>query len=200
MTRHETLRWVRALTLACVMLAGGLSGHVAAGGVAPPAALLGPILLVLMLAVSPFLDAPASSARVVALVLGVQVTLHVVLDVVARPADPHGSMPMPLVPAHHHTGPHLVMVAAHVAAALLVALWLAAGERAAWTLVGVVGLALADAWGAIRYVFSAAPAVTASLRPGSTIGGTSPRHVAPSVWEGRGGLTRRGPPYACATA
>jgi len=206
-TRHDALRWVRALTLATVMLATGASGHVATGGVAPPVALLGPILVVLTLAVSPFLDAPASSLRVVALVLAAQEGLHVLLELTgSTPATAPAPMAMPGSPGHPMSqamsdpSTHLGMLAAHVAAALVVALWLAAGERAVWTLLAVVAMAVAEAWQAIRSVGSAVPTVVAPARRRSGVTRARPVVVRRSVWEGRGRLARRGPPCACAAA
>lgn len=212
MARHGGVRWARALTLASVMLSAGLSGHVAAGGVAPPAALVGPMLVILTLASAPFLDVSPSTPRVVALVLGAQVILHVVLDLVgstkavapgaghpgmahAMPAGLPGGAPGLL---DSLWGAHLGMVATHAGAALVVALWLAAGERAAWTLVDVAALAAVRAWHVARDARCAATVVLA-------LTGRWPRSVrstrAPvlrSVWAGRGGLSRRGPPRLCA--
>jgi hypothetical protein len=203
--RHDGLRWVRALTLACVMLAAGVSGHAAGGGGAPPLALLGPLLLILTLAASPFLDAPASSTRVVALVLAAQAALHVVLQVVGSAPATGAPMTMPASPGHPMTPvmpahpTHLGMLAAHVGAALVVALWLAAGERAAWTVLGVVGLALAETWSAVRDAVTPRPVVVlAGPRP--TAYPWAERPLRFSVWHGAGGLSRRGPPSSCAAA
>jgi len=204
--RHDALRWLRALTLACVMLAAGVSGHAAGGGAAPPVALLGPLLLVLTLAASPFLDAPASSVRVAALVLTAQAGLHLLLEVVgSTPATSAVPMTMPATPGHPMTqvmpahSTHVGMLAAHVGAALVVALWLAAGERAAWTVLGVVGLALAQTWSAVRDVVSPRPVLlVAGPRPTAYAWGERP--VLHSVWHGAGGLSRRGPPSSCAAA
>jgi hypothetical protein len=204
--RRDALRWVRALTLACVMLAAGVSGHAAGGGAAPPVALLGPLLLVLTLTASPFLDAPASSTRVVALVLAGQAGLHVLLQVVgSAPATGSAPMTMAASPGHPMThvmpapSTHLGMLAAHVGAALVVALWLAAGERAAWALYGVVGLALAETWSAVRHAVAPPPVVVlAGPRPTTYAWGGRP--VLRSVWHGAGGLSRRGPPSGCCAA
>ena len=74
MAGHVALRWARALTLASVMLCAGYSGHLAAGGAAPPGALLGPMLVVLTVAIAPFLEKPASAWRV-AVLMGARVEL-----------------------------------------------------------------------------------------------------------------------------
>jgi hypothetical protein len=200
MARHEAWRWARALTLASVMLACGLTGHVAGGGGAAPAGLLGPMALVLTLAVAPFLEAPASSFRVVVLVLAAQAAIHIILGLVSPTSAMPASMVMPAAPVHQQAGAHVGMLVAHAAAALATALWLAAGERAAWTLLGVVALAVADAWLAIRHVVAQAPAVVAPVRRLVGVVRTDPSRLRRSVWEGRGSLARRGPPYACAIA
>ena len=163
MAGHVALRWARALTLASVMLCAGYSGHLAAGGAAPPGALLGPMLVVLTVAIAPFLETPASAWRVVVLMLAGQGLLHVALELVGSAAPMHGApvthtatgpgmaAMVPGVSSSSSstlsllclTGTHLTMLLAHFGAALVVALWLAAGERAAWTLVGVTALAVA---------------------------------------------------------
>lgn len=211
---RAALRWLRALTLASVMLGAAYSGHLAGGGTAPPSGLLGPVLVVLTLAVAPFLDAPATAWRVVVLVLTGQALLHGALELVGSAA------PM----AHSPTGPgmaymvprgssassatswvtlltvdHVDMLAAHVGAALLVALWLAAGERAAWTLVGVTALTVAETWSAL----CDACVVTASVvrtRPPAPFALVDRPQVLPSVWEGCCAVSRRGPPRVCAAA
>ena len=217
MARHAGLRWLRALTLASVMLASGLSGHAAGGGAAPPGALVGPMLVVLTLAVSPFLDAPASSRRVVALVLAGQVGLHLLVDLVGRTpstvaapmamnASPGHAMPTAMTgdlttaPAAAMGTPHVTMLLAHVGAALVVALWLAAGERAAWTLVGVVTLTVAEAWRAVRDAGSVPPAFVLMVRSSPAVTSAAQCLVLPSVWDGSRGLARRGPPVVCSAA
>src|SRR3954469_17377757 len=169
------LRWVRALLLASVMLAAGCSGHAVGGGGAAPGALLGPMLVVTTIAVAPFLDAPASTLRVVALVLAAQGVLHVALDVVSGGTSPamashaagmaamtaDGSM----TSAHAVSSAHVGMLLAHVAAAIVVTAWLAAGERAVWTLVGVSLLLVTTTWRAVRASCWLTPVVVAGPRP-----------------------------------
>jgi hypothetical protein len=209
---HGGVRWARALTLASVMLSAGLSGHVAAGGVAPPTALVGPMLVILTLAVAPFLDAVPSTPTVVALVVGAQVALHVVLDLVgsttvAAPGAGHPGMGHAMseglaggAPGLMHTfgGAHLGMVAAHAGASLVVALWLAAGERAAWTLVDVGALVAVRAWHVVREARGTASVVLALTGRWSRAVWATRAPVLRSVWAGRGGLSRRGPPRPCA--
>lgn len=203
MERRAELRWVRALALASVMLAAGLSGHAAGGGSATPTALIGPLLVVVSLAVAPFLGAPASALRVLVLVLAGQAGLHVALALIgssptaeAEPMTMNAGHTMPhavqIVPAH------LNMLAAHAAAALVVALWLAAGERVTWSLVAVVSLSLAEAWQLIRHVVTPRLAVV-PVRRAPALAWSCPGRVSSSVWDGHGGLARRGPPHACAS-
>ncbi len=209
MAGRGALRWVRALLLASVMLAAGCSGHVAAGGVAPPVALLGPMLVVATMAAAPFLEAPASASRVVVLMLAGQGILHGSLDLLGgastgerapttmtMPPSAGGSMQASSL--EFVSGAHLGMLIAHVGAALVVVLWLAAGERALWRLVEVSALIVATTWGALRaactvtpYLLVAVPTLTAPAR-------VDLRPVRRSVWDGRSGPSRRGPPCGCA--
>ena len=218
MAGHVALRWARALTLASVMLCAGYSGHLAAGGAAPPGALLGPMLVVLTVAIAPFLEKPASAWRVVVLMLAGQGLLHVALEVVGSAAPMHGA-PMThtatgpgmaaMVPGVSSsssstlsllclTGTHLTMLLAHFGAALVVALWLAAGERAAWTLVGVTALAVARTWSAICGACVVTAAVVVGTRPPALFAWVDQRPVPESVWDGCRALSQRGPPRVCA--
>ena len=123
---HVATRWVRALMLALVVVAASAGGHAAAAGATPPSTVLLPLLLVTAVVVSPFLDAPPSPVRVTLLVLAGQLFMHVALVLTSG--------------AHHHAaGPllgyaapgHLVMLAAHLCAAVAIGLWLTAGVQRA---------------------------------------------------------------------
>jgi hypothetical protein len=92
------------------------------------------------------------------------------------------------------TGTHLNMLLAHFGAALVVALWLAAGERAAWALVGVTTLAVARTWSAICDACAAPAAVVAWMRPRDPFAPVDQRPVLHSVWDGCRALSQRGPP------
>ncbi len=220
MAGQVALRWARALTLASVMLCAGYSGHLTAGGVAPPPALLGPMLVVLTVAVAPFLDRPASATRVVVLMLAGQGCLHVALDLVGGaasasaapmhtaagpgmagmagmvPGDPRSSSS--ILSTLCLTGTHLTMLLAHVGAALVVALWLAAGERAAWTLVAVTTLAVARTWSALCGACVVPAVLVTWTRPRVLLSGVDQRRVMVSVWDGCRALSQRGPPRLCA--
>ena len=90
------------------------------------------------------------------------------------------------------TEDHLALLLAHVAAALAVGSWLAAGERAAWRLVSLAALPVVDAWITLRELAtSAAVALVAATRPGCRPGASERDQV---VVLGRPGGLRRGPP------
>ena len=217
MEGNTVLRWVRALALASVLLGSAVAGHVAAGGFAPTATVLLPLFVLVAAALVPLLKAPASTRRVTALLVVGQGVLHVLLQVlggsaavevaghsIAAPgtvaADPlsthlaHGVASTPtdssLVLV---TGDHLAMLLAHVAAALVVGLWLAAGERAAWRLVSVAALPVVDAWITLRELSTTAAVglIAPRLAVLPSWGPESATRL--SSWAGRG-VSRRGPP------
>jgi hypothetical protein len=212
---NEVLRWVRALTLASVMLAGGLTGHLAAGGVAPASSVLLPVFVLLTAAIAPLLGAPASTPRVVALLTAGQGLLHVVLQVLGGTAmeiTGHSMLkaagPDDAVTAHllahgaaTTTGgwmallgsPHLSMLLAHAAAASVAGVWLAAGERAAWTVVAVAALPVVDAWIRLRELARAGAVAWAVPRQPALPRWSHQVSARPSTWAGRG-VSRRGPP------
>jgi hypothetical protein len=204
MEGNTVLRWVRALTLAWVLLGSGVAGHVAAGGFAPTASVLLPLFVLIAAAMVPLLKAPASTRRVTALLVVGQGVLHVLLQVLggsaAVAADPlsthlgHGVASTPtdsslvFVP-----GDHLAMLLAHVAAALVVGLWLAAGERAAWRLVSVAALPVVDAWITLRELSTTAAVALISPRPAALPSWSLESATRSSSWAGQG-VSRRGPP------
>jgi hypothetical protein len=220
------LRWIRALVLAAVMSATGVAGHVAAYGVAPSVSLLLPVIVVLTVCAAPFLDQPASARRVTGLLVAGQVVLHVVLQLISGATTVAHAGPAPLpdgMPAGaalsramdhgtavHSTavhgaalssiippGSHLGMLLAHSAAAVAVGLWLAAGERAAWTLVSVATAPAVSALLTLRDLWKSAaagPLLTSS--PGVLPGWRLPE-PAPSTACVGSGVSRRGPPRSC---
>ncbi|WP_156391043.1 MULTISPECIES: hypothetical protein [unclassified Nocardioides] len=75
--------WLRALLMGSLAFFLGVVGHVSADGLLP-----GPLLLAVMLAMSvllsaPMLSRPASTTRIVAMLVGGQTLLHLVLSVTA---------------------------------------------------------------------------------------------------------------------
>lgn len=211
------LRWVRALTLASVLLGSAVAGHVAAGGLAPTATVLFPLFVLVTAALVPLLNAPASTRRVTALLVVGQGVLHVLLQVLGGSAavevaghstvapgaiagDPlsthvvHGVASTPtdssLVLV---SGDHLAMLLAHVAAALVVGLWLAAGERAAWRLVSLATLPVVEAWITLRELATTAAVALVAPRPTALPSWGTESATRSSSWAGRG-VSRRGPP------
>jgi hypothetical protein len=204
MEGNTVLRWVRALTLASVLLGSGVAGHVAAGGFAPTASVLLPLFVLIAAAMVPLLNAPASTRRVTALLVVGQGVLHVLLQVLGGSApvaaDPvsthlgHGVAATPTDPSLLLvSGDHLAMLIAHVAAALVVGLWLAAGERAAWRLVSVAALPVVDAWITLRELSTTAAVALISPRPAALPSWSLESATRSSSWAGRG-VSRRGPP------
>ncbi len=144
------LRWLRALTLAAVTLGSGVMGHVASGGHAPSSWLLLAMAVVFTVVFAPALDTPATTPRVAAMSALGQASLHLVLAGVVGESFEKASHGMAGTAAGHSAwaqlpatglaqmpgstasvgGVHLGMVLAHALAATIVAVWLAAGERA----------------------------------------------------------------------
>ena len=165
----SALRWMRALALASVLVSTGVAGHVAAGGVMPAPAVLALLLVLATLVLAPVLGTPASPVRVALLAIGGQALLHVSLNVLTTnpaghagagmvmPGGPHGSMPRSGGMLHGAAASgetslvwmgsaHVGMLLAHLVAGLLLGLWLAAGERAACTLIQLATRPVAEAF------------------------------------------------------
>ncbi|MGB0101510.1 MAG: hypothetical protein WBP61_14630 [Nocardioides sp.] len=215
--------WARAAIVGCVAFLLGVVGHVSAEGLLP-----GPVLLVALLTASvllsvPLLDRQASPVRLVALLVGGQVAIHVLLtataghvgDRVAATSGAGGSLAqLPVVDgrrtgslqqayegmggASHSAAPalplgHLVddlsahapMMAAHLAAAAVVGLWLAYGERCLWAVLALTGRRV------LAVALLLVPVVLPATRLVATVDRTPrlPRvrwHLSPQL--------RRGPP------
>jgi hypothetical protein len=217
MEGSTALRWVRALTLASVMLGSGIAGHAAAGGAVPATSMLLSVFVLLTAAIAPLLDAPATTRRVTALLLVGQISVHVLLqllggsvaiDVSGHSMAMHAGVAGEQATAHlDHAvasaptgsllafliGPHVGMLLAHVGAALVVGLWLAAGERAAWILVSLAALPVVDAWVTLRQLSGAVQVAVVIARPVPCPGWGCETRVRPAMWTGRG-VSRRGPP------
>jgi hypothetical protein len=239
--RHAggALRWTRAVLLTAVALGSGVVAHLSAQGLMPgfPAIV---VLFCLGTAISAsLLGRPASTRRVVLMLIGGQTFVHATLTALsghrgdpplrrvtaaplpvatapspvpggrhgsyfdvayaqAHPAAANAQLTLP-APVQHliadFTGPHAAMAVAHLVAAALVGLWLAAGERALWAL---LGLAVDRA----RSVLSSradALGVLARLAAGLTRLGSAQRYVDPPDLPRPGRalarcVVRRGPP------
>lgn len=122
------LRVVRGAVLATVALLAGAGGHALAGGALPGLPVLGGLL--------------AALTPVAALLVGRRVdALQAGLLLVLGQAVVHLALMVTADGVHHgaHAGATPTMLLAHLAAAGIGGLWLAAGERALWT---VLDLAL----------------------------------------------------------
>jgi hypothetical protein len=194
--------------MACTTLA--VAGHVAAGraAVAPKAVVLGFALLYLV--AWALTGAERSLATILGGLLGGQFMLHALFAAAA-----------PTVTTVRHTGGHalhqvvatsdvvpgasgatfgagVVMLVAHVTAALGAAWWLRKGEQAVWTLARRVAVLAAYPLRALRTLVAllgaapaCCPAPVGRLRTNGLI---RPASVAL-----RGSVTRRGPPFGSTT-
>ena len=212
MVEHEALRCLRAAVLAAVVVLTAAAGHVAVGGAAPPAAGLLVLLAVTGLLVAPMLGRRASASRVVALVLTGQALVHLALQWVAPSGHlTHGASALmtsaalaePGAASRHPaasrelvlammSGADLAMLGAHLAAAVAVGLWLAAGERAAWTILALTGRCAVESLGVLCREVASAPAPAGS---GTYVvpGWLSALPQGASLWDGYA-VSRRGPP------
>jgi hypothetical protein len=217
MARDAVRRGMRVLTLPSVLFASGLAGHLAGGGATPPDWVLVALFMLTVVAVAPFAGAALSPARVVALLIGGQGVLHVALQLLGgtftATTDMPGAATGPVTgsaPASSHvmmqhgaeashgpvmslmSGGHLVMLLAHLAAAVMVGVWLAAGERALWMLLAVTARPLVDAW---RTIVAVARGVGAVVVNGPRVqsGWGLRRVVRGWIWSS-GVISLRGPP------
>lgn len=173
--RPDSLLWWRAGIVSAMTFLVGAVGHVSTGGRLPSWFALGAMLAVGTAISAVVLARPASTRRIVALVVLGQTACHALLsltaghagDAAARTAPGPATGPGSLLVTkgarvgslHDHyetmvgtpsagsalTLPdpvalldHLPMLLAHTLAAVLVGLWLAAGERALWSLLTLV--------------------------------------------------------------
>lgn len=201
--------WARAGLVGALTCFLGIAGHVTADGLLPGLPVLVALAVGSVLVSVPLLARPATSTRLLLLLVLGQSGVHLVLSLSAGHVEPapqhhheagslahgHGEVAADagsgLVPALGHLvddlAEHGPMMAAHVAVAALIALWLAHGERCLWALLAVsarfvVGAVLAAAdWTA--QVLPERPSLPASpvFAPYVTT------HLARS-------LSRRGPP------
>jgi hypothetical protein len=212
------LRWTRAGVLAACGVVAGALFHAAADGRLPgPAGLLA-VWLVSTVAAAPLLGTEVGTARVVALLVlwqgGVHAALggvaghapgaHALASVEAAGASGHAAHGA-LVHAAGTTYPLLEsllaqapMVLGHALAAALAGLWLAAGERALWSLLALsrqrLSTAAADVLGGWWWLPGEASLATAgpSARPGWVV---APARMP--AWLLVRVLGRRGPPVSC---
>jgi hypothetical protein len=214
---------MRALTLASVIFTVALVSHTAAHGVIPDASALVRLFVLTVLALAPLAGASMSPTQIAALLLGGQELLHVAFQLlggravgamptscaaamgaaaVSSPTSTHvlGSHLVSLpgaaaqgVAMSQVSGGHAVMLLAHLAAAIVAGVWLAAGERVFWTLLGLAARPLVEGWRTVRE--------TARDRIGTVVVGClrfrhdtcPPPAVHGSGWAA-GVVSQRGPP------
>ena len=212
-------RRARALTLPSVLFSSALAGHVVADGVTPAASVLVPLFVLIVFAVAPFVGAPTSPALSVALLAGGQGLLHAAMQVlggtasatttvsgaatgvatVSAPTSSHlmhqGAATSPGSVMSWMSGGHMDMLLAHLAAGVVVGLWLAAGERAFWKLLALTARPVVDAWLTVTAVAVGGAVVVSwpRLQPGWGLRSA----VRRSVWTA-GVVSQRGPPPPCA--
>jgi hypothetical protein len=217
MTSDAVRRWARVLTLSSVLFTSALAGHTAAGGAAPAASALVPLFVLTVVAVAPFAGATIGPAWAVALLLVGQGLLHAALQLLGGTAatttmcvtDIGAAAVSAPTSCHLMTHPgaataqgsamslmgggHQVMLLAHLVAAVVVGVWLAAGERAFWTVLVRAARPVIDAWRTVTGVARGdVGAVAVRCRRLQLSWG--PRcAVRGSVWA-IGVVPRRGPP------
>jgi hypothetical protein len=220
--------WTRALLVGSLAFFLGVVGHVTADGLLPGPVFLTGLLAMSVLLSAPMLSRPASSGRLVLMLVGGQTLLHLVLAVsaghagdraptaVATRAVAIGDLPVldgrrvgslqdaydgagvqsggpaPTLPVGHlidDLSAHAPMMAAHLAVAALVGLWLGYGERCLWTLIALTGRRILGAAWAGQPTIAVAP----HIRALDVRAPAGPR----SVWLVRPD-SRRGPPLLAA--
>ena len=238
------LRWTRATVLAAVAMASGVIAHLCAGGLLPGRIAFGVLFVICVLAAASLLGRPASTLRVVVLLITGQTFIHATLTALSgHKGDPtltrapvtttqHLTMPaggggrvgslydqmyasqpgaartqltVP-APVQHLmadlTGPHAAMALAHLAAAVVVGLWLAKGERALWALLALMAdevlemirpvlLASCTACALIVTLVGTTLRLLARARPDF---GDSPGALPPRAHRLSRAVVRRGPP------
>lgn len=192
-TADRALVWLRALLLATVALVAGSVAHAGAHGVLPPPPVLLALLAVGTTGVAPLLRRPAGTGRVVLLLVVGQAAVHAALTALGGHRDDpthSGAGPALWVArlAEDLTADHALMALAHAAAAAVVGLWLAHGERTVWRLLALTGRALARG---VRV-----PALPVVRPPRVVPAGPDRLPRRPGV--PTSSLARRGPPLALA--
>ena len=214
MTSDAVLCGVRVLTLPAVLFTSGLAGHMAGDGAVPAVGVLVALFVLTVVALAPFAGTAMSPARVVALLVGGQGVLHTALQLLGGTGVPASSptgshlmstgshlMTHPDAATSHGSvmslmsGGHLVMLLTHLAAAVAVGVWLAAGERALWMLLALTARPLVDAWRTVAAVARGRVAALVVSCPRLQPGCGMRYVVRASVWT-TGVVTRRGPPSA----
>ena len=213
MTSDAVPRWVRALTLPSVRFISALAGHAAAGGVTPAPPVLVFLFVITVAVLVPLVGALISPARIVALLIVGEGLLHIALELLGRstvmtamnnPAamsSPTGChlMMQPISAAPYGSemslmgDGHVIMLLAHIAAAVAVGMWLAAGERVLWNVVRLAARPVIGAWQTVVAVVRGAVGTMIISRARFQLCGDLWRTVCGLLWAA-GAVSRRGPP------
>jgi len=212
------VRWARATVLGVVVLTLGAVAHVQGDGHLPGPAEMAFLGFLTVAFCAAWLGRPAGAVRLVALTTLGQAVVHLALSLVAGHGDaaraqasatpgpgpvpaPFGADAQPggvttaeeldLGPLLHvfsDVVDHAGMASAHLVAAVLVALWLAVGERSLWTLVAL----------AARHLVAPVALLAAAVLPRPVAvrrGAPRPRTTTPPVIAALARIVvRRGPP------
>jgi hypothetical protein len=216
MTSDTVPRWARALTLPSVLFISALAGHTAAGGVTPPAPVLVFLFAATVAVLVPLVGALSSPARIVALLIIGEGLLHVALELLGRstvmsamhdpaamssPANCHlmvqptSATPYGSVVSLMSDG-HVMMLLAHVAAAVVVGVWFAAGEHVLWKVLRLAARPVIGAWQTVVAVVRGAVGTMIISHPRPRLCGDLRRTVCGLLWAA-GAVSRRGPPGEC---
>jgi hypothetical protein len=216
MTSDAVPRWARALTLPSVLFISAMAGHAAAGGVTPAPPVLVFLFVITVAVLVPLVGALISPARIVALLIVGEGLLHIALELLGRstvmtamnnPAamsSPTGChlMMQPISAAPYGSGMslmsggHLIMLLAHIAAAVAVGMWLAAGERVLWNVLRLAARPVIGAWQTVVAVVRGAVGTMIISRPRFQLCWDLRRTVCGLLWAA-GAVSRRGPPALC---
>lgn len=213
MTTDAVPRWARALTLPSVLFISALAGHTAAGGVTPAAPVLVFLFVMTVAVLVPLIGALISPARIVALLIVGEGLLHIalgrstVMSAMNDPAamssptgchlmmQPISATPYGFVMSLMSDG-HVIMLAAHVAAAGVVGVWFAAGERVLWNVLRLAARPVVGAWQVVVGLAGGAVGAKLIRRPRLQLCWDLRRTVCGLLWAA-GAVSRRGPPALC---
>lgn len=196
----QPARALRAVVLGLAALLLGAVAHVTGGGLLPPVPVLAGLVAACGLTAWVFVDRQVGTRTVVLLAVAGQALVHNALTVTAGHAGDHGGgshgVPALLVAIGHdlvhHTLGEPVMLVAHLAAATVAGLWLAAGERALGQLLVLLGRLVAGLPGLAAFLLPGL--VSAVPAPKAGPARRTPDAVRPVTVLLARDLARRGPP------
>jgi hypothetical protein len=212
MTSDAVPRWARALTLPSVLFISALAGHTAAGGVTPAAPALVFLFAATVAVLVPLVGALSSPVRIAALLIVGEGLLHVALELLGRSAmndpaamssptschlmlQPTSATPYRSVMSLMSDG-HLIMLLAHVAAAVVVGVWFVAGEHILWNVLRLAARPVVGAWQVVVGVARGAVGTKLISHPQLQLC-WDPRRTGCGLLWAAGAVSRRGPPALC---